>query len=190
MPALARVRPIALRWALGVLGTLLVLWIGLFALRAAFPLTYRTEIAYYSTVYDLEPALVASLIRNESRFHPDAVSTAGAIGLMQIMPESGAWIAEQLSLAAYDPERLTDPSFNISLGTWYLRYLLDRYGSVEAALWAYNAGPTRANAWLTQDDPPFPETAAYADRIQHQLPIYRFALRFAWLYASVPALPI
>jgi soluble lytic murein transglycosylase len=190
MPRLARSHSLAFRWCVGVLCAVALLWAGLIILRAIFPLSYRAEILQYSAANHLDPALVASLIRNESRFRSDVVSTAGAIGLMQIMPESGAWIAGQLSISSYSPDQLEDPTFNILLGTWYVRYLLDRYGSLETALWAYNAGPSRADVWLAEGDLPYLETQAYADRVRRHLAVYRIALQLSWLYAVVPALPI
>jgi soluble lytic murein transglycosylase len=130
---------------------------------------------------------VAALIWQESAFDPTAVSTAGARGLMQIMPPTGRTVSRKLGRAAGKKARsktpapnLTDPSTALTLGTHYLRQMLDRYdGRVERALGAYNAGPTRVNSWLAArpnmsaeefvESIPFVETRAYVMNIlEHQ----------------------
>jgi soluble lytic murein transglycosylase len=165
-----------------------LLFIGLVGLRAIFPLEFREQILAWSAVYDLEPAWVASVIRNESRFQPDAVSPAGAIGLMQIMPETGEWIAQQLQWPDYSTFMLTSAPENISLGTWYLRYLLDRFGTVDAALLAYNAGPTHAERWEGRVDLAFSETRQYIRRVHGSLPVYRAYFAVPWLINLIPSL--
>ena len=93
---------------------------------------YREMIEQYSALHELEPALVKAVIAAESGGDPRAVSASGAAGLMQLMPGTAA----QLGV-----ENVFDPEQNIASGTRYLRSLIDRFGSVEVALWAYNAGP-------------------------------------------------
>jgi peptidoglycan lytic transglycosylase len=160
--------------------------IGLIGLRVLFPLDYQEEILEWSAVYDLDPALVASVIRCESSFRPQVVSPAGAIGLMQIMPETGGWIAEQLILNDYSLTQLTNPASNIQLGTWYLRYLLDRFHEPDTALMAYNAGPTNVDRWKSNLELAFPETQQYIHRIHLCLPIYRAYFRALWLVDLIP----
>jgi membrane-bound lytic murein transglycosylase MltF len=93
--------------------------------------------------FDVDPWLVASLIRVESAGNPSIVSRVGAIGLTQIMPKTGAQIAKDLGIENYSTELLYDPATNVRMGTAYLRQLLNRFdGSVHAALAAYNWGPT------------------------------------------------
>lgn len=91
-----------------------------------------------SAEFDMDPFLIASLIRVESAGNPNAVSKVGALGLTQIMPATGAEIARELEIAEYD---LFHPETNIRMGTYYLRKLLDRFEKVEIALAAYNWGP-------------------------------------------------
>lgn len=150
-------------------------------LRVLFPLEYREEILEWSTTYDLEPEWVASVIRNESRFRPQAISPVGAIGLMQIMPETGAWIAQQLQLTRYSTTLLDGISLNIEMGSWYLRYLLDRFLTLDAALMAYNAGPTNAERWEGNLELAFAGTQQYVRRIHLSLPVYRVYFAVPWL---------
>lgn len=96
-----------------------------------------------SSEFDLDPWLVASLIRVESGGNPSIVSPVGAIGLTQIMPRTGAEIAQRLEIANYSTAMLNNPAVNVRMGCAYLRELLDRFdGSEHAALAAYNWGPT------------------------------------------------
>jgi soluble lytic murein transglycosylase len=187
MPVVARNRPLKLRLLVLAILAIMVLFAGMVVLRSLFPLEYQEEIQEWSRVYDLEPAWVASIIRFESRFRRDAVSPAGAIGLMQIMPSTGTWIAEKHEWI--DPSNLSleDAATSIALGTWYLRYLLDRFGTSDAALMAYNAGPSNAVRWNGNLEQAFPETQRYLRRIQLCLPIYRVYFRALWLVDLIPS---
>jgi len=89
----------------------------------------------------LEPSLVLAVMHVESRFYNFAVSPVGAMGLMQVMPQTGAELAERLGVRWVGPQTLFDPTANVQLGVAYLRQLSDRYGSLETALAAYNWGP-------------------------------------------------
>ncbi len=110
----------------------------------------------------LEPALVAALTRQESRFAPDVVSSAGAIGLMQLMPNTAKWVAKKIG-RAYDRDALEDPATNAAFGAFYLRTVMDGLaGSPVLGLAAYNAGPGRAKNW--QSDRPL-EGAIYAESV-------------------------
>ncbi len=119
--------------------------------KVSYPLDYRDKIEAYAAEYQLDPARVASVIYCESSFQPEAVSSAGARGLMQIMPETGEWIALKLDEAdAYADDDLFDPDTNIRYGCWYLQYLDERYdGDLTKATAAYHAGGTRVDEWLT-----------------------------------------
>ena len=187
MSLLAREYRRKLRILVGFVCTLGFLLIGLIGLRALFPLEYREEILKWGATYNLEPEWIASVIRNESRFQPDAVSPAGAIGLMQIMPETGAWVAQQLQLANYSTTLLENPALNIAMGTWYLRYLLDRFLTLDAALMAFNAGPTNTERWEGNLELAFPETQQYVRRIHVSLPVYRVYFAVAWLIDLIPS---
>ena len=188
MPPLARLSGWRSRAFLGFLCLFVLLWVSLIGVRILFPFEYRTDILEWSAVYDLEPEWVASVIRNESRFRPPAVSPAGAIGLMQIMPETGDWIAQQLQLPSYSTSLLDDVSLNIAMGTWYLRHLLDRFSTQDAAMMAYNAGPTNAERWEGNLELAFPETQQYVRRIHLSLPVYRVYFAVPWLIDLIPSL--
>jgi len=102
--------------------------------------------------YGLQPALVLAVIEVESRFDPFAVSPAGALGLMQVLPSTGAPIARRLGIPWRGPQTLFDPHANVRIGVAYLRELIDRYANVRAALAAYNWGPGEIDARLREGD--------------------------------------
>jgi len=121
-------------------------------LQLVYPLPYRDEIYLYSQQNGLDPLFVASIVYNESGFRPSAVSPEGAVGLMQIMPDTGRWVAEQLGFAAFDPEMLEDPATNIMIGTWYLAELKREFGGkLVLVVAAYNAGRGRVREWVERD---------------------------------------
>lgn len=142
---------------------------------------------------EVEPAFVLGLIRQESAFNAQAVSPAGAMGLMQLMPETAKQVAKQLKITKYEESRLTsDPKFNITLGRAYLDKMVERFGgSYLLATAAYNAGPNRVRQWIdTYGDPreadvdvvdwiesiPFDETRNYVQRVMENLQVYRSRL--------------
>ena len=132
-----------------------------FSLRYQTP--YAVEIKKAATQSVLDHALVFGLIRQESRFWAEAVSSAGALGLMQVMPATGKWIATQMKASDYRPSQLADVGVNTGFGAFYLRTVLDQMGGSEPmAAASYNAGPGRARAWRA--DGPL-EGAIYAESI-------------------------
>ncbi len=151
----------------------------------AYPLAYRDEIEKYAAEYDLDPARVAAVIYCESSFRPEAVSSAGARGLMQIMPETGSWIAEKLSEASsYKDSYLFEPDLNIRYGCWFLNYLDARFGGdLTKATAAYHAGGTRVDEWLTDKQYsedgvtlayiPFDSTREYVSRVKSAYEHYK-----------------
>ena len=119
-------------------------------------------------------AMVLAVIRTESDFLPDAVSTAGAMGLMQLMPETFAFLRDEKLGEDLPDSAIFDPEINIRYGTYYLSYLYERFGSWSPTLAAYNAGESRVSEWLTDPDCsqngtltdiPFPETEAYVEKV-------------------------
>lgn len=188
MPPLAR----PYRWKascfLGFVCVVALLFLGLTGIRYFFPLEHRETVLEWSATHSLDPAWVAAIIRFESRFEPDALSPAGAIGLMQIMPSTAQWIVEQQTSPLSVPVDLTDPTMNVGLGTWYLRYLLDRFEDRDMALMAYNAGPSNAIRWDGDLEQAFPETRQYVRRIRLAVPIYRAYFKFPWLIDLAPSL--
>jgi soluble lytic murein transglycosylase len=141
------------------------------------PLRHEDVIRQQSRDKNLDPALVAAVIYRESKFR-DATSSAGAKGLMQILPSTAQFIAHRSGGTQFEVRDLADPQINISYGSWYLRYLLDRYdGNDVAAVAAYNAGHERVDDWgggrLTLDDIRFAETEGYARDVMDKRAEYR-----------------
>ena len=144
-----------------------------FGLRYQMP--YATEIKKAATQSALDHGLVFGLIRQESRFWAEAVSSAGALGLMQVMPATGKWIATQMKASEYRPSQLIDVGVNTGFGTFYLRTVLDQMGGSEPmAAASYNAGPGRARAWradtalegaIYAESIPFNETRDYVKKV-------------------------
>lgn len=119
-----------------------------------YPMTYAPEIRAAAAEFSLDPAYVASVVLAESSFDAEAVSSAGAIGLMQIMPDTGEWIAGKLEDEPFDVQRLYQPEVNLRYGCWYLRFLLDRYDEdMYTASTAYHQGQGRVDQWL--EDPQY-----------------------------------
>jgi soluble lytic murein transglycosylase len=156
--------------------------------RLWYPLDHAQSIRTEAGRQGLDPALVAAVIYRESGFVPDSRSDRGAVGLMQVLPPTARFIARQPTRPSPSPERLEDPDVNIAYGTWYLRYLIDRYGSVPLALAAYNAGEANLSRWLREagdagrefrvpDDIPFGETRGFVREVQDTERIYRRAYR-------------
>ncbi len=183
-----RSAPWRVRAGLALLALLLVAYAGLVGLRVLYPIAYTADLVGFANQNRIDPALVASVVRCESRFKASAVSSRGAIGLMQIAPETGEWIAQQLEIDAFAIEGLFDPVLNLRFGSWYLRYLLDRFGDRYDALMAYNAGPSRVDEWRAGTGDVFPETRAYAERVARSLPVYRLYFAAPWLYRITPSL--
>ena len=128
--------------------------------------------------------LMSAIAYHESRFTPDITSRSGARGLMQIMPDTGTWIAHKLGLdAVYNEQMLYDPACSVRFGCWFLRFLTDRFeGELPHIIAAYNAGHGSVEKWL--DDPaysqngiltaiPYPETERYVEKVQTALEAYR-----------------
>lgn len=141
-----------------------------------YPVAYTELILQFAEEYELDPYLVQSIMRCESSNDPGVVSDVGAIGLMQIMPDTGTWIAHKLDLDdVYTQDMLYDPETNIEFGCWYLHFLSGRFnGNVMQMIAAYNAGHGSVEDWLS--DPrfslngeltsiPFEDTARYYEKV-------------------------
>ncbi len=141
--------------------------------QALFPFPYLEQITTWSQQRQLNPLLVTALIRQESRFESKIRSVVGATGLMQVMPETGTWIAEKIQLKKYN---LENPDDNVKLGTWFLDYTHQEYNNNSMlAVASYNAGPGKVSEWITKfglGDPdafieviPYPETKGYVESV-------------------------
>ena len=151
--------------------------------EALFPLPYWTDVKRFSARNELDPYLVVSLIRQESEFNPGAVSIKNAVGLMQLLPKTGKLVAKEEKMRHFRTNQLLTPSVNLQLGTKYFRTKVQRFGSFEYALAAYNAGDDRVKDWLSAGnfrDPeefvesiPFTETREYVQAILRNASVYR-----------------
>lgn len=168
----------------------LLLLFGTGVFKLLYPLRYEDEIKAWADNYSLDLYLVAAVIRAESRFDPRARSHAGAIGLMQIIPTTGEWIAAQIGEEGFTVEDLYAPEVNIRFGTWYLHYLLDRFGDMDVVLAAYNAGPSNAVRWQAGEGTIFPETAHYIERVNRGQISYRTFYSLPWLGQLLRIIPL
>jgi soluble lytic murein transglycosylase len=163
-----------------------------FSLRYLAP--YRDVLSAAAKTYGLEEALVLGLVRQESRFIVDIVSSAGAVGLMQLMPATARWIAKKLGRSDFRTAQIALPEINAEFGSYYLRHVLDRFDGLPVlATAAYNAGPGRAQAWragtplegaIYAETIPFNETRDYVKKVlanavlySHQLGLPQVALK-------------
>lgn len=124
--------------------------------RNKYPLKYKDEIVRQARAYNLDPALIASIIYNETSFRPEAVSSVGARGLLLLMPNTAEWIAGKMNYADYSFERLYDPETNIMFGCWFLNYLREEINDDVATIAAaYHAGIgwVKENLSVIPDDP-------------------------------------
>ena len=156
------------------------------AIDRNYPLLYTDLIRQYAAEYNLNPAYVAAIIRNESSFQEDAVSRVGARGLMQLMPDTAEWIAKKLKVESYSFERMYDPASNIRFGCWYLNYLSSLFrGDPVCVTCAYHAGQGEIASWLSDktisddgvtmsvDRLPEGPTKTYAGRVTRDYAIYQ-----------------
>ena len=147
----------------------------------AYALPFESSIRRWSAHFGLDPLLVAGLVHQESAFDPDALSSKNAIGLMQLLPTTARRLAREQKIR-YSRFRLTDPDYNVRLGTAYFARLVKQFGSTEAALAAYNAGEDRVELWTSGqtyretaefvDSIPFTETRQYVQIIARNSEIY------------------
>ena len=152
-------------------------------LRLLYPLMLQEGIVTLSEEHELDPALVAGLIRQESTFNPSATSVAGARGLMQVMPEVGSRTARALGYPVWSPALLWQPDVNLELGIRHLAEMRDRHQNLARLLAAYNAGGTPVGRWETRlgaSDPelyieriPYRETRDYVRVVQRNRAVYR-----------------
>jgi soluble lytic murein transglycosylase len=154
--------------------------------RLWYPLDYAPVVTGNARLYHLDPALVAAVIYEESQFDPRARSEAGAVGLMQLLPDTARGIALHTGGTRFDPATdLLDPDLNVRYGCWYLRHLRQKYARYEngdeLALAAYNAGQTNVDEWIagTAAGRPvtirFPETRNYVADVERLTRLYRRA---------------
>jgi soluble lytic murein transglycosylase len=152
--------------------------------RIRYPLHYAAFVRQRARAEKIDPALLAAVIYQESKFRPDARSSSGAIGLMQLTPSTAEGIALRTGGTRFDVSDLTNPELNIRYGSWYLHDLYAKYGSLRLALAAYNAGQGNVDRWRAEGKGiQFPETRAYVIRVEHLQHVYSEAWH-SQLYAT------
>ncbi|MDF2722332.1 MAG: lytic transglycosylase [Paenibacillus sp.] len=157
--------------------------------RWIYPIRYVDDIAISAKNYDVDPFIIAAIIRVETNFNPSKVSSKGAIGIMQLMPGTAEWIVERAGYADETSQSLHRVDVNIEVGAWYIKSLYNQFDSNRAAVLAsYNAGPGNAKKWLDQGlwdgtiehigQIPYGETRHYIQRV-----LYYYD-KYADLYAD------
>ena len=152
------------------IGTDSVIW------KLSYPMGFKTVVERESKKYNISPALLYAVIREESSFDPGGVSLSDARGLMQIIPSTGSFIAKNLKDKNFNKESLFDPESNIRFGAWYIKKMLNRFnGNAPLAIAAYNAGPGKVSRWFKKkknisieefvEDIPFSETRRYVKKV-------------------------
>jgi soluble lytic murein transglycosylase len=152
------------------------------AWKALYPLPYEAQLRHESEKNGVDPMIVAGLIRQESTFQADVVSYANAYGLMQLLPKTAKLMAKQRRVK-YAKSKLFDANYNIELGTYYLKGLVDLTGTPEYALAAYNAGEDRIALWKSErsyeeipelvESIPFSQTREYVQIVLRNAAVYR-----------------
>ena len=170
-----------------------IIWIGLIIFVCSFlyiiainysQMEFKSEISKYAKERGLEPSLIASIIKTESNFQEDVISSKGAQGLMQITPDTESWISEQLG-ETNKPKKMLDPENNIRYGSWYIKYLIEKYdGNKNLALIAYNAGYGNVDKWISDgkitgrfleyQSIPFKETRNYLIKTRIHSVLYKY----------------
>jgi soluble lytic murein transglycosylase len=152
----------------------------------AYPQGYWDSISTYAKKYGQDPYFIAAIIRQESQFQPAALSPAGARGVMQVMPQTGDWVARNAGVPGFDRSRLFEPDMAINVGTWYVSHLMKRFKNdplfVAAA---YNAGPEAVASWLSRNGTagmerdvfvesiPYMETRGYVKKVLRNYAEYK-----------------
>ncbi len=174
---------------------LLLLLIGIFMifgyykifLKLIYPFFYQDLIYEAADKNDVDPYLVAAIVYVESKFNSYATSNQGARGLMQIMPDTGRWIAQRKKNENFSSEELYDPKINIKYGCWYLGWLKDRFEArLPVILAAYNGGHGNVGTWMKEDkwdgkekninQIPLSETRGYVNKV---IKVYK---RYQYIY--------
>lgn len=134
--------------------------------RLVFPTAFWTDVQAAASRFGADPFLVEAIMREESRFKRGDISTAGAIGLMQLMPATAKWIADKGVIDKFSADQTADPPVNITLGTWYIANLVKRFdGNIVCAIAGYNAGPGNVDKWVRANGPVFSDVDAFIEKI-------------------------
>ncbi|MEK8126756.1 lytic transglycosylase domain-containing protein [Paenibacillus filicis] len=146
--------------------------------RYIYPISYQHEIRLYAKKYELDPFLVAAVIRVETNYQPHMESKKGAYGLMQLMPDTSSWIIEKAAFDDTYRNQLDQPAVSIELGAWYLNWMSKQFGgNMYAMIAGYNAGHGKVSRWLQEkrwdgtlsnaQQIPYGETRHYLQRVTY-----------------------
>ncbi|SHJ98455.1 soluble lytic murein transglycosylase [Clostridium cavendishii DSM 21758] len=148
-----------------------------------FKAEHKSYVISYSRENSIDPRLTLAVIKAESNFDCKAKSKSNAIGLMQMTPKTGEWVAEQMGIYDFDENMLKNPETNIKFGTWYLKDLKEEFKDIDLAIAAYNAGRGNVKKWLAKDEHsmdgktlnniPFKETDKYVKKVNSYYNIYK-----------------
>ncbi len=152
-------------------------------LKCFYPVKFKESVVGFSMQYGVDPYLTFAIIRAESGFKLDAVSSKNASGLMQIADSTAEWATAEMGYENYKPADLFDPEKNIQIGCWYLRWLIDNLGDIDLAIAAYNGGIGNVKEWLKNrdlsssglslDKIPFRETEKYVEKVKNNYYVYK-----------------
>jgi soluble lytic murein transglycosylase len=154
-----------------------------FTLR--YPMPYQELFRNYAATHGVDEAWVLGLVRQESRFNTEARSSAGAAGIMQVMPRTARYVAGKMGMRNYRAKSVTEIETNVTLGTGYLKLVMEQLGNPVLASAAYNAGPSRARRWREEkpiegavyiESIPFPETRDYVKKVMANAVYYAAVL--------------
>ena len=173
---------------IGIIIVIIAIFVLLFKdniMEMIYPKTYKEYVSIYADKYQVEENLIFALIKAESNFNEDSISSKGAIGLMQLMEETAIYVANRSNIELDEEnirEDLLKVDKNINIGTKYLSMMLDRYGNMEIALAAYNAGIGTVDNWIEKgiinsdgsniENIPYKETNTYVRKILRDYKIY------------------
>lgn len=165
-----KIKKLILRFIILVI---LAFFIVVLGMRALYPIKYLDIIGVECEKYSVQPSLILAIIRAESNFKEDAASSKGAIGLMQLMPETAEWAKGKSGIYG----DTTDPEVNIKLGIWYFAgYLMPKYdNNIELAIMAYNAGEGKVEKY--EGNVPYAETQNYVEKTMKNYDIYNKLLK-------------
>lgn len=158
------------------------------------PIEYENIIEKYSNEYNLEKELIFSIINAESRFNKDAVSSKGAVGLMQVMPDTAIWMVQKAYFEDFHIDSLYEPDVNIKIGCFYLNYLLKKHNNETLAIASYNAGSTNVSRWINDEKYsdgvrlhtiPFNETDKYIKKINIFKKCYNILFKIRGFYKNI-----
>lgn len=173
-----------IKWFFAVFFSVAFVFLAVFGVSCVygyvFPMKFKDEVFSASEVFDVDAAIILSVINIESHFRKEVVSSKGAVGLMQVMPSTAEEVATENKFGEFD---LKVPKDNISIGTCYLAKLIKQFENLETALCAYNAGPKNVRSWLSDaslsDDGitlkniPFSETKRYIEKFRQNYKYYK-----------------